>query len=299
MEVKRRIFYVCSFLIVLLAVPMTGTPQTPTGIKGELMGQLFPEGDPELFAPGIVSVDGRYEYGMGFSPRGDVLYFTVEYPDDAQNDGLEGLLVVRRLEERWTEPSVADLRGDRSWEQEAFFTLDGNRVFFATNVSQQETKLWFIERQGEAWAKARQLDSPVNTKANRVFYATFTRTGTMYFTNVDERKIYRALLVDGAYPNVELVDVPGGHAFVAPDESFLLLDTGGDLHVAFRDEGGGWRDPVPLSEGFCSESWESCPSLSPDGRWIFFSRYNEPGELSNIYWASSAIIEKLRPNSKY
>jgi hypothetical protein len=35
---------------------------------------------------------------------------------------------------------------------------------------------------------------------------------------------------------------------------------------------------------------ETCPSLSPDGRYLFFSRYNEPGGLSNIYWISSAVI---------
>jgi hypothetical protein len=198
---------------------------------------------------------------------------------------------------QWTAPVVADLRGEGSWEQEAFYTVDGGRLFFATNISDRETKLWLAERTKKGWSEARQLDSPANTTANRVFYATFTRDGTMYYTNVDERKVYRAKLVDGGYPAVEVVDVPGGHAFVAPDESFLLLDSGGDIQIAYRLDGGGWTKPVKLDGGISSEFYESCPSLSPDGKYLFFSRYNEPGELSNIYWARGDIIESNRPAS--
>jgi hypothetical protein len=39
---------------------------------------------------------------------------------------------------------------------------------------------------------------------------------------------------------------------------------------------------------------ETCASLSPDGKYIFFSRYDEPDEKSNIYWVSSSVIDFLQ-----
>jgi Tol biopolymer transport system component len=283
--------------LAVLSMPAAGDAQTFTKLKGDYLGQKPPGGSAVLFAPDVVSVNGRYEYGVAFSPEGDELFFSAEYPGEGENDGPQGLLVTRRVDGQWTAPVVADLRGEGSWEQEAFYTVDGGRLFFATNISDRETKLWLAERTKKGWSEARQLDSPANTTANRVFYATFTRDGTMYYTNVDERKVYRAKLVDGGYPAVEVVDVPGGHAFVAPDESFLLLDSGGDIQIAYRLDGGGWTKPVKLDGGISSEFYESCPSLSPDGKYLFFSRYNEPGELSNIYWARGDIIESNRPAS--
>lgn len=283
--------------IAVMATPAAGEAQTLTKLEGDYLGQKPPDDGPALFARGVVSVDGRYEYGVAFSPDGSELFFTAEYPGESSGRKPQGLLCMRRVDRRWTEPAVANFRGDGSWEQEAFYTVDGGRVFFATNVSNRETKLWWVERAANGWSAARQLDSPANTAANRVFYATFTHDGTMYYTNVDERKIYRAKLADGGYPAVEIVDVPGGHAFVAPDESFLLLDSGGDIQIAYHLDDGGWTEPLKLGGGIDSEFFESCPSLSPDGRYMFFSRYNEPGELSNIYWVGGDIIESNRPAS--
>jgi hypothetical protein len=39
---------------------------------------------------------------------------------------------------------------------------------------------------------------------------------------------------------------------------------------------------------------ETCPSLSADGRYLFFSRYDEPDEVSDIYWIDSAVIDAVR-----
>jgi hypothetical protein len=43
-----------------------------------------------------------------------------------------------------------------------------------------------------------------------------------------------------------------------------------------------------------TEFAETCPSLSPDGEFIFFSRYNEPEGRSNIYWISANLMQTAR-----
>jgi hypothetical protein len=280
-------------VVILVLAPSMVFGGSSSGLKGDYLGQKPPGETPQLFAPGIVSIDGRYEYGVAFSPDGTELFFTAE----GSGDNLRtGLLVMRRVGDEWTKPVVANLRGDGSWEQEAFYTVDGKHLFFCSPVAEKEWKLWSCEKDKNGWGYATLLESPVNTEAQIVFYATFKRDGTMFYTNVMERKIYVAPLVDGGYPATAPAEIVfGGHSFVHPDGDFLLLDSKGDIWVTFPGTDGRWADPVKLDDSISSDITETCPSLSPDGKFIFFARYNEPGELSNIYWVSSAIIGRLRP----
>ena len=95
------------------------------------------------------------------------------------------------------------------------------------------------------------------------------------------------------------------HAFIAPDESFMLLDARredslgkADIYVSFPGGDGGWTTPVNLGPGVNSEYGETCPSLSPDGKHLFFSRYNEKNEMSQIYWVDAGVIEQARPGAE-
>ncbi|QMU62970.1 MAG: hypothetical protein GKR88_00900 [Flavobacteriaceae bacterium] len=45
------------------------------------LGQKPPGLIPEIFAPGIVSINGRYEHGISFSPDLEELYFGANYED--------------------------------------------------------------------------------------------------------------------------------------------------------------------------------------------------------------------------
>ncbi len=278
----------------LMFVLFAGTASS-VAAGADYLGETPPADTPVIFAPGVVSVEGRFEYGLAISPAGDELFFTAENPRGTEREGPTGLLVMRRSGDgSWSDPIKANLRGDGSWEQEAFYTVDGEELYFCSKVAEMQYKLWSTTRTPDGWAAPALLDSPAND-ADIVFYATFTRDGTMYYTSVKERMVRRAMRVDGGYPEIEDVAVPGGHAFAAPDGSFLLLDGKRDLWVAFSDGSGGWMEPVGLGETICSESTETCPSLSPDGKYIFFSRYNEPGEIANIYWVSSDILGRLKP----
>jgi len=67
----------------------------------------------------------------------------------------------------------------------------------------------------------------------------------------------------------------------------------GDIYVAFATRAGEWSTPVNLGDRVNSEHSESCPSLSADGKYLFFSRYDEPDDVSDIYWIDSAVIERV------
>ncbi len=247
-----------------------------------------PDSIPKIFAKGFISVEDRYEYGLAISPNYDEIFFTAEDPG-------EGLMVTNKLDDgTWSNPSVANLCKKNLWEQEAFYTVDGKMLYFAAS-DESGTNLYRSFKEENGWSSAELLDSPVN-KPNRVFWATFTQNHTMYYSNVDERKTYRSEMVNGEYPRTEIASIPFGlHASVSRDESFILFNHRGDIFVAFRTIENKWGEPIKLDASISStEFGESCPCLSPDEKYIFFSRYNDKNDKSDIYWVNSSVLKKIK-----
>ena len=46
----------------------------------------------------------------------------------------------------------------------------------------------------------------------------------------------------------------------------------GDLFVSYRRDEGGWGQPFSLGEGINTDQHEFCPMVTPDGKYLFFSR---------------------------
>ena len=244
-----------------------------------------PDTIPKIFAKGIISVQDRYEYGLAISPNYDEIFFTAVTPGD-------GLMVIRKTGDgNWSNPEIANLRGNDSREQEAFYTPDGQKLFFASQAN-DTTRLWFCTKENKGWSTPTLLDSPVND--TRVFWATFTNENTMYYSNLGIRKIFRSQISDNQYKKTENSGIPFGmHPSVSKDESFILFNYRGDIFVAFKNKANKWGEPIKLGGQInTSEYGETCPSLSPDEKYIFFSRYNDTNEKSDIYWLSSSILEK-------
>jgi Tol biopolymer transport system component len=267
-----------------------------TGPAGPYLGQETPGTTAEVFAPGVVSVDGRYEFAVGFAPDGDRALFTVQTEDDEVM-----VMHTRQVEGRWTPPASLNLAaGARKDEMEAFFSPDGRHVYFAPYDEGMDVRIWQVSVDGDGWSDPAPLPGPIS--ADPAFYPTMASDGTLFYTNIKERRPYFSRrAADGTW-SAQAVDVAfGGHAFIAPDQSFLLLDARaddslgeGDIYVAFPSGDGGWQRPVNLGPGVNSEFSESCPSLSADGQYLFFSRYNEEGEKSQIYWVSAEVIGQAK-----
>jgi Tol biopolymer transport system component len=250
----------------------------------------------EVFAPGHISQEGRYEFAISFAPGGERLLFTVQTPEEAVQ-----VLHSRVKDGSWTDPEPVSLAaGARRDEMEAFFSRDGKYVYFAPYDEGLDVRIWQVEIEGDRWVAPQQLTGSIADAP--AFFPTSAASGTLYYTNIKERKPYRARRSsDGSWEAEALAIEFGGHTFVAPDESFVLVDARaedsrgkGDIYVAFATPDGGWTKPVNLGDGVNSEYSESCPSLSDDGKYLFFSRYDEPNEVAQIYWVDAGVIEKAR-----
>ncbi len=274
----------------LLAACSTGDSDT----VGAYLDQSPPGDSAVIFAPGLVSVEGRYEFAVSFSPDVQELLVTGVVPGRPA-----GLLHFSATDSGWIGPREVRLAdGQRAEEMEAFFTPDGSRIYFAPYDQGRDVRIWAVDRDEEGWGSPRQLGPPVAD--DPAFYPTTTADGVIYYSNISEEGIFRATVYGDSVSEVRDTGLEAMHAFIAPDESFVLIDVredghdNADIFVAFRQEDGSWSPPVNLGPGVNTEFDETCPSLSPDGRFIFFSRYNEPNGVANVYWVSASVIQAAR-----
>lgn len=278
--------------------PLRFAPGTNTGRRGPYLGEEPPGAQPKPFAPGIVSTRGAFEFSIAFTPDGKELYFTRRI-----DPGPNTIMVSRLLEDGWSAPEEAAFsRGFPS--NEPCVTPDGRRLYFGSNrpravSADPEYGIWFVERvKNGSWSEPRYHGPGM--------YVSQTRGGDLYMTDITN-VAGRGVIV---YPKTaDGYGVPrragGGvneprpadHAFVAPDESYVVFDSelrpgsqGGDsdLWVCFRNAAGGWSDAFNLGDAINNEATNFCPALSPDGKYLFYSTYHD------IYWVRVDAIDALR-----
>ena len=164
-------------------------------------------------------------------------------------------------------------------------------------------EIWYVNRLENSWSDAIQLDSPINEDV--VMYPNEAKNGDLFYSNLSKRKIYYAPNKNGKFPEVHEVplEIFGFHGFISPSQDFLLVNgqnreddqrKDSEIYVYFKKKDGTWSKPINLGNEVNSNFDETCPSITPDGKYLFFSRYNEEGGLSNSYWASTDIIDKLK-----
>lgn len=75
----------------------------------------------------------------------------------------------------------------------------------------------------------------------------------------------------------------------------------GDLHVSFRQSDGSWGELINLGDRVNTASHEWCPMVTPDGKYLFFSRwFGETWETATdgeVYWVDIRILDPFRPRS--
>ncbi|MBL4643321.1 MAG: PD40 domain-containing protein [Flavobacteriaceae bacterium] len=275
----------------------TKDSDSPT-IESPYFGQKQPGLTAEIFAPGIVSINGRYDYGISFSPDLDEMYFS------ANKKGETADIYFSKLEDKKWKPiqKVNFTKGQKDAEMEPFFQADGQRIYFTGYSSgYKDEEIWYVDRLGNGWSNAIKLDSPIND--DNVMYLTQAKNGDVFYDNISKRKMYFSSSKNGGFPEVQEVEVEiGSHAFISSSQDYLLVQAqnkedkkrGSDIYVYFKEKDETWSKPINLGSTVNSNFGEAVPSVTPDGKYLFFSRYNEEGGLSNLYWVSTEIISKLK-----
>ena len=292
---------------VLAAPDFTDWPN----VSGPYLGQRPPRMAAELFAPKLISTD-QSETGSVFSPGHDEFYFTTWTRETGTK-----ILVTRQVNGVWTAPEIASFSNHPS-DVDVAISPDGKRIFFATRRPrpgevedrQEGFDIWYADRTEFGWDKEEYLGPVVNSGKSQV-YPTVTRDGTLYFQAVREdgygkADVHRSRMVNGVYQIPENLghivnsEHYEGDVYVAPDESYMIVsiygredDIGdGDLYVSFRTPDGAWTPPKNMGPAINSDKRDFCPTVTPDGKYLFFS--SKRLGVGDIFWVDADVIGALR-----
>ena len=80
--------------------------------------------------------------------------------------------------------------------------------------------------------------------------------------------------------------------YVSPDESMLIFSRANagkpDLFISYKDKNGKWQEAQSLGPDINTEQHEMCPSISPDGKYLFF--ISSRAGLFSAYWVSTSVL---------
>ena len=263
----------------------------PSAVLGQVPDAWLPGGTPPRdtavpFAPGLVSAEGE-EYGVAVTEDWTEIYFT------RLTGQRSTIMRSRRVGTEWMPAEGVSFSGTYN-DSHPSLADGGKRLYFVSlrpcPGARQALNVWVVERSGVDWTSPRPLGPPATTQT--VHAPSVSRDGTIYATGLIRLRPTRS----GYLPVEELTPpVHGSHPAVAPDQSFLVFAArrqgglgGTDLYVIFRRADGSWTDPTSLGSSVNTPHVESSPTLSSDGRFLFFSRRGD------VWWVSASVIEAAR-----
>ncbi|MGA0557493.1 hypothetical protein ACO2Q8_12625 [Larkinella sp. VNQ87] len=290
-------------LVLVFAGSLLAQPTTPMYLNQKPPGMV-----PVVFAPDLVSLKDHYEYGSVFSKDGKEFYYAVIINKKPQ------IRCIRFEQNAWTAPKTV-IGSDKYEYNDPFLSPDEKRLYFISDRAvdgkgeKKDFDIWYIERTKDGWSNEPITAGPaINTDKNE-YYMSFTKTGTMYFssnggTNATTDKNYDIRFSPYAggkfQPGRKVADAVNtehyeADVFVSPDENYIIFCAerpdglgAGDLYISFKSKTGAWQKAKNMGKVINTDSYEFCPFVTPDGKYLFFSRSGD------IFWVDAAVINSLR-----
>ena len=277
---------------MILVTAMTGLAAESAAVR-PYMGQEAPGLVPKIFAPGLVSVPGRFEHSICLSQDGRECYFTVRSADWSSSQ-----IMVTRLENgKWTQPvpfSFGHMCPSLADNDQSLYFIGGAKVWRVRRSSSGSNQ-W--QYQPEV------LSAPVNVP-QPAWSCHVSSLGNLWTCSwrpggLGKCDLWRIRSVDGRFTeaqNLRTLNTSGFDCYPVPgpNEAYVVYSSdrpGGlgrnDLYISFPDGQGGrvptsWVAPRNLGPPINSSDHDSSPYLSPDHRYLFFSR--ETSTEADIYW---------------
>ncbi len=325
---KYRVLFVGMMLPLLFMLIGHAQQDDFPVLKGPYLGQKPPGMTPEIFAPGAVSSEHQEHSSLAFSPDEKEMWWSRwRLPYDM--DKYPQVIIFIRCENgAWSRPKVAPFSG-KYRDGGPAFSPDGNMIYFYSRRPLQDdsemnpdNNIWCVERIHDGWSRPVKLGPLVNS-SREDGTPSVAANGNLYFVSdrvkyddpTGNMDIFVSEFHDGDFTEAKglgpAINTPYARdffPFIAPDESYIIFSRdsrrfdsegktiGGDrkLMISFRDKDGTWLEAIDMGPFFANTRF---PSVSPDGKYLFFTKYTEGGH-EDFYWVSAKIIEDLKPKEK-
>ena len=299
-----------SFSLVLLGILLslqackTDTERTKDTNKplteNTYLGQKPPGLTAIPFAPGMVSTE-IYEYDGAFAHDMKAFYFIRRGEENKTSAFYE--YKYNETSGNWEKSEIAS-----PWIGRPVISPDGETMHLGDR---------YLKRTESGWSELQNLEPPtISNDSMYIMRLSASANGTYYFDTYKENDsmfpIRYSRLINGkheepkALPKAINTGSFLSHPFIAPDESYLLFDAqreGGfgdsDIYISFKHKDGTWGNGINLGDKINTRAWEASASITPDGKYLFFSRNvgSDAYENVDIFWVDAKIIDSLRPKS--
>jgi len=266
-------------------------------IENPYLGQKPPGLIPIPFAPGLVSTD-LYEANSAFTPDMKAFYFIRRGEENKNSAFYE--YKYNEINGIWEKSEVAS-----PWIGRPVISPDGETMHLGDR---------YLKRTESGWSELQNLEPPtVSNDSMYIMRLSSSANGTYYFDTYKENDasfpIRYSRLIDGkheeprALPKAINTGTFLSHPFRAPDESYLLFDAvredgfgDSDIYISFKQKDGTWGNAVNLGDKINTSAWEASASITPDGKYLFFTRNVVSDDFENVdvFWVSVQALENLR-----
>ena len=260
------------------------------------LGQTRPGDTPQIFAPGIISLPGRVEYGISISPDGKEMLFALgNWPD-------KRTMIIKYENNHWTSPDTVSFSTTRSAE-EAIYSPGGQRVYYyAYNPPNPlgGADLCYSTKTGSVWGEPVNLGSPLNTIESE-YHPCIVADSSIYFENSSGKICYSKFQNGNYQPRILLPamfnddDKAWGNPYVSPDETYFIFNSsrpvvsGAPIYIfPTKKIDGSWTNPKNLGNVINTATSENGSEITDDNLYMTYVSNND------IYWVGSGFIDSLK-----
>lgn len=314
--------------LALAAVACSDSSDRTALLEPQLALAQSPPDEATIFAPGTIS-DHRWQYRITFTPDGKTAYYTVSENFFPATRQATIMVSYRQHDGTWSAGVPASFSGTYP-DIDPFITPNGQRLYFSSirpldGMAKPDLDIFFVERTPDGWGEPVRLGEEVNSVLDEL-YPSLSAAGTLYFasgpfgpTPDADWDIYYAERAGSGFSPRRPIDAINTDLPYSPTDPtadwefnpevsvdgrtlvFTSLRPGGygfgDLYVShFRD--GEWSAPENLGPEVNTADDEFHPTLSRDGRTLYFARTIlttsfVPGDFYHI--ATASLDSRLRP----
>jgi hypothetical protein len=263
--------------------------------------QSLPGISPQNFNPAIIDtlqkLEGDYLERIIFSKDGNSCYFELlNYQIETKR------VTISTIKENttWKSPDTSYFAKNYNANHLAI-SPTGDTILFIKDPSPTDNyDLYMTTLDGNDWTEPVKLPSPINSEYND-WYPCYTNSGNIYFGR-EHNGLYKTNLNDEESAVVKITDWIEGEFFVSPDEDYIVFASGTkfttlygkwDIFVTFKKDDGTWTYPKNLGNSVNSGVFDYDPTISPDGRYIFYTK-DGANSKGDIKWFSTELIAELK-----
>lgn len=288
----KKIIFACALIVV-------GNKSLAQENDCPYFGLTKPSSIPQDFNPTLLALNESFKFNVEVK-KCDEIYFTTI-------DAKENIYFAKAHDGKWSIPKIASFSDPNYSDADPFLTKKGNRMYFISERPTEPTdtnldwNIWYVHNEKGLWSNPKPLPKPVNSDEFDEYFFSISDKGNAFFSSnrsggEGSFDIYTVKLLDNnEFSKPRNVGQPLNtkkyefDPYISPDENSIIFSINengnSSLYFSYKNRKGEWAEPQNLGSQINTTPQDFAPSLSADGKFIFYSNNGK------LRWVSADIIK--------